>query len=478
MGRGEWTGKWVCGFTQQEMPRIKELYFGTPYWDHDKEYLEARTFNSCEECAKYADENIQNPKAREEYKKYCYKEAEKTETFLEKLAIVIAVIFTAITVIAALIALFPLIVEAIATIIPGLVSAVKGLVTFVYETVKGFISVFKPIIQGLKNLYDNWVKPTLTWVENKVTQLTDSIFKVYDLTVGGIVDTYDNLFGWVGGVQARLNDLFDKTASIVAIFDQKLADKIKKAQNDMNDFVYKYTAEWFDKILLKIQEYTDPILKAVGEVRAVFLEKIDFLTGIAQRADTYATNLQQYTYEEGTGTELDVYDATKEEPEEVESPEEAYEEPEKPPPKPPTPFERAISRFVGGNLDFVSNVLEETEETIEETINDTVEEIFAVRAYLDTNIFYEEKSDITDPMLLWWIGEINFWEYVILLLKNTFKVRLPARSRERELENLEEDIEDLRKEGYTEDYINWHREVWTDAINAKWDRKEKRKARR
>lgn len=468
MSKAEWTGKYLCGWRHEEIQVMWKRYGTDPDWVHDVQYIEQKRFDSCEECHKYADKNIRSEVIKRKYKNTCIKELKREDTIWQKILQIIAVIFGSLAILAAIIALFYVIVAAVTVTVPFLVGVVKGLATFVYGVVKGFISVFKPIIQGLKNLYDNWIEPTLTWVQNKVTQLTDAIYKVYDLTVGGIVDTYNSLFGWVGGVQARLNDLFDKTASIVAIFNKDLADKIKKVQDDMNDFVYKYTAEWYDKILTKIAEYTGPILKQVGEIQSFFTLGVDKTKALFERTVGLADNFLSRTYEEEDDAELEVYDATERVGEEV--PEEAARIEERPPEVKETEWDRVMMPFVSriATPERTADIMSMAYDTIEATVKDVAEEAMFLYAVIDKDVEELKELDVDPDVIAWSMGEITFgtllkrhWAEIL------FDVQVP-RSREAAIEQMEESTQIMRESGIREKKIERFRERQMKRINKKF----------
>ncbi|GAH52685.1 unnamed protein product, partial [marine sediment metagenome] len=196
----------------------------------------------------------------------------RLKKLFETIVKVIAIVILA----AAALAIIVLIAVALATLLsvlfPALVKTVSAIGLYVFGKVKDFISVFKPIINSLRNTYETWVKPALTWVNDKVTALDTAINTIYTLTVGGVTGVYNNLFGWVDSIQTHFNRIVDNVSGLVAIVDEEAAAKINALRTEINTLIDKYTSDLFDKVLLKINEIAGPILMKVGEITAVFTE--------------------------------------------------------------------------------------------------------------------------------------------------------------------------------------------------------------
>jgi len=138
-----------------------------------------------------------------------------------------------------------------------------------------------------------------------------------------------------------------------------------------------------------------------------------------------------------------------------------------------------MSRFVGDNFDFIGTVMDELHDEIEKHIDDIVKETYRVITYVDRNIFFDDKDEITDPVIYWLTGKITFWQMLWAVVKPAFRVDLPLfMSRERDLRGVDKSVEEMREMGYPEEFLGTYRDLWIEEINKYWDEKEARKRAR
>jgi hypothetical protein len=233
---------------------------------------------------------------------------------LKKIVKGIAIVIAVVLAIAALVVFVPAIIAFFTTVLPVIIAQLQALAVFVYTKLAQAFPLLDKAVKGLQNVYDRWVKPTLEKVEGAITSITDSFEKVYHMTVGGIVDVYNNLFGWVDDLRVKVNGMLDKATGIAAVFDEKLAGRIQAVKQDFNSFLDKAFVDWFDRAMKKIYEVTGPIMTKVGELSAVFTERIDYVKNIVEKADRIIssafitpTRLSDETVLDTTTTEAHTY---------------------------------------------------------------------------------------------------------------------------------------------------------------------------
>lgn len=399
----------------------------------------------------------------------------ETNVFLQIVAGVITAVLVIVTGVVFIIGWLQALPVLFTETLPAIANQIGALGTTIYNYILPSGSIVRNVIDWVVDQVDTYVIPTLKWVYAQVVTISESIYKVYTDTIGGIVTVYDNLFGWLDDLQNKVNAFMMKVEALIAIVDEDFARRLRALREEINDFIDKWTSDIFDTVIDWINEAVGPILKRIDELKAWFDESVSFLDGRAKDLEGYNKMMKDSSFVAATDTEVEVYTVNKQPPEEQETPEEAYKPPPTPPPKPPTAWEKWFSRWIGSEMTFWNNVLEELHDTMDETVEDIVNETYNLVTWVDRDIFYEEKSDIEDPILAWLLGEASFKDAVFNTVGYFWQGKGTPTSQEQELRFLDRDIQIMREQGYPEDILDHHREVYTDAINESWERKKQRR---
>lgn len=337
---------------------------------------------------------------------------------------IIKIIVCAIGIILLLVILWPVVmavISVVTSIIPGVIAAVNWLVGLVMKVIKPVLDLLKPAFDALKSVYDNWVKPVLTKVQGTVDLVRDNVYKVYNLTIGGVTQTYNNLFGWVDGLQTQFNGFADRVIGMVSVVDQKAADRLDAMRGDVNRTIDKYSSDLFDKVITKINETAGPILTKVDEFAAAVNEKLQHALDLGEKASNYADTLAR-TSEAMPETTGPVVLYTEERSDQAY--EDFQEEAAKPTPPPP-PKKTVWDAMFEGWIPFVEEGIISLMKDAEKTIDANIEEIYKDSCNFVTlfskDVDALKEGEAYDDLVRVLIGDMSIIEYIRVHWKEIVK---------------------------------------------------------
>jgi len=340
---------------------------------------------------------------------------------------IIKIIVCAIGIILLLVILWPVVmavISVVTSIIPGVIAAVNWLVGLVMRVIKPVLDLLKPAFDALKNIYDNWVKPVLTKVQSTVDLVRDNVYKVYNLTIGGVTQTYNNLFGWVDGLQTQFNGFADRLIGLVSVVDQKAADRLDAMRGDVNRTIDKYSSDLFDKVITKINETAGPILTKVDEFAAAVNEKLQHALDLGERSTSYLDGLTAlpHTAEEASQPVIMATEAQSDRNyEEASKPAEMLQEKKV---EKKTVWDVMFERWFPFKEKDTVWFMEEMEAWVDEMVQNMYIGGFAPTATLFRDVESLVEGELNDDMLRWMIGEITFGEFLHLHAKEIADILL------------------------------------------------------
>lgn len=328
---------------------------------------------------------------------------------------VIKIIILAIGIILLLVILWPVIlavISVVTTILPGIIAAVQWILNLLLKIIKPVLDLLKPAFDALKSVYDNFVKPVLLKVQGAVDVLKNDVYKVYNLTIGGVQKTYQNLFGWVDGLQTEFNGFADRVVGLVSVVDQRAADRLNAARNEINRTIDKYSSDIFSKVILKINEVAGPILKSVSELAAAVNEKLQTALDLGAKATSYTDFLERRS------EEADLYGYPVVQMTEARS-DQAYEDQvaeqakeEKPPKKEKTVWDVLFEGWIPFVEEGVVWLMEEGEKVIDANIDliytDKIHNFFK----LGKPVSELKEGEVDDDFLRVLIGDMKLKDYI------------------------------------------------------------------
>ena len=337
---------------------------------------------------------------------------------------IIKIIICAIGIILLLVILWPVImaiITVVTSIIPGVIAAVQWLLGIVMKVLKPVLDILKPAFDALKNVYDNWVKPVLEKVQGAVDVMRDSVYKVYNLTIGGVTATYNNLFGWVDGLQVQFNGFADRVIGLISIVSQKTADHLDAFRRDVNRTIDKYTSDVFDKVLKMINQAVGPVLTAVGELSAAINEKLQHALNLGEKASNYADFLARKSESapEDTGP-IVLYTEEKGD--------QAYEDNladlEKPLPaasKTKTVWDVMFAGWLPYVEKEIVSLMEDAEKTIDANIEEIYKDTYNLTTLFGKDVEQLEEGEAFDDLARILIGDMSLVEYIRVHWKEIVK---------------------------------------------------------
>jgi len=351
---------------------------------------------------------------------------------LEKIIKVFAIIFgaavsivTVATVIIALPAFF-------ATAVPAILADIKLALKLIYQSILPEQGLLRKLFNGIGNVVNNYVVPTLKWTFGKVKELSGAIYQSYTLTIGGIVQTYDSLFGWVDSLRVKVNGILDNTNAIADVLGLDPNGKIEKLKQDFNELLDKWFVSWFDKILTKIDEAVGPILTKISEIEAFASNIYTTLTDVFTPAKRFVDDMNTGSAVDEVDT-ADAIDTTTQHPPEETTPagEEAAKEYE-PEPEKESAFDRLMDKYAAK----IYNTAEKFMDMVDASIDLTEEEIkqssWMQLYYPDDDVLALDEGSFANDFFLYLLGDLNFadlmryhWKEVIFHQKR-FNTRQEA----------------------------------------------------
>jgi len=479
VARTEWTGKYIAGFlpTRARTIGVHDYDFAakwglTAQYNENPKLFSFALYDDRKQMYQFLSIQDWPQGAKDEYAATWTKEIIRKEGLLEKIAHIVAYIFMFIAFVIMMMGLWPLLVNMFVAVLPFIWSVIKVVLRATYKVGEFVFTGIKGVVNWLVDAYQNVVKPLLTKLDNAVSAIVDKFNWFYGTAIGSIVDVYSKLFGWVDTLRTTVNGLLDNVGSIAEILGLDPDGKIRKLSQDFNDLLNSLFVDWFDAILITIDDVTSPIRKTFNELGAAvtnIVSTIKVTLGPSEKLTRQQLGMS-HAAEEETGNV--VIAAEEEHPEE--EPEDIREvyEPEKPVGVAEGKFDTVINKFCG----WLYGKADEYYPMIDKVIDDTIEEI--VKG--DWNLLYVYDQDIADLdegsfgnlFLTWMMGDLTFgevmsghWGEALFGIKQ-WRTRAEANA------YFEEIYERMREVGYSEKQIDRRRKRDQKLIDRKLERRE------
>lgn len=147
-------------------------------------------------------------------------------------------------------------------VLQPIINLIKGIIDWV-KVIWGWV---KPWIDWILNTYKTYIKPWIDYLRDIVEVIHHAVVFVRDGLDGLVKELYRKWFPEIEEARAAIKELFTKTAEIVSVFDEKLANKIIETRDEFLATIDKYSRDLRDWALDKIHDVFDPILHKVNEI--------------------------------------------------------------------------------------------------------------------------------------------------------------------------------------------------------------------
>lgn len=387
---------------------------------------------------------------------------------LAKILRVFAIIFGAavsIVVIATAIVALP---AFFASAVPAMLADIKLALKMIYQSILPAQGLLRKLFDGINGLITNYILPTLKWTFGKVKELSSAIYQSYTLTIGGIVQTYDSLFGWVDGLRVKVNGILDNTNAIADVLGLDPNGKIEKLKQDFNELLDKWFVDWFDKILTKIDEAVGPILTKIGEIEAFASNILTTITDVLTPATTFVGDMNTGSYEEEDDVQDSIDTTTQHPPEEETEASKEVSKPYEPEKEKESVFDEIMDRYATRIYKVTDKFMSMVDENIEFTVSEMQGASWLQTYGADKDVSELEEGDYADDFLLFLLGDITFGEMMKLHWPDILFGVHRYKSREEALNDLAEKEKMLRDSDIPEEKIQRIHDREMKRINKKF----------